>query len=217
MKTRQLQRDLNAFTSKYLKKVTPLRVDGKMGPATKKRIREVKYYLGYTQENRRNASIDEGFLDRLHYPNSKGKYPGSSLTRARQRRARQRKKATAPPPKTGVGTFDGKPVANGAIPHMKWAREVGHGGVKWKGQLVSGYRTPAYSEHLCYAMCGRPSCPGRCAGRSTNHSQASATNFAVDVSDYTTFGRLMRSSPHKPKIWNALGARDPVHFSPSGR
>ena len=40
---------------------------------------------------------------------------------------------------------------------------------------------------------------------------------AVDVSDYTRFGQLMRRAPFRPRIFNALGPTDPAHFSSSGR
>ena len=96
--------------------------------------------------------------------------------------------------------------------HLDWARQNG-----WKGTLNSGFRDPAYSEKLCISMCGAPSCPGRCAGRASNHAGSSNPAGAVDVSDYVTFGQLMRRCPYSPKIFNALGAQDPVHFSASGR
>lgn len=109
----------------------------------------------------------------------------------------------------GVGTFDGKPVAKWIIPWLKKSRQAG-----WDGSVTSGYRTPAYSEQLCIRMCGEPSCPGRCAGRSSNHSGKVYPHGAVDVSDYTNFARIQRQigSPLK----NALGSSDPVHFSVSG-
>jgi hypothetical protein len=37
------------------------------------------------------------------------------------------------------------------------------------------------------------------------------------VSHFVEFGRLMRRCPHNPRIFNALGARDPNHFSATGR
>jgi hypothetical protein len=87
----------------------------------------------------------------------------------------------------------------------------------WDGNLSSGYRSPAYSESLCRAMCGAPSCPGRCAGRSSNHSQTGPPNWgAIDVfPQYVKFGQIQREigSPLK----NELGAQDPVHYSYTGR
>jgi hypothetical protein len=133
------------------------------------------------------------------------------MRRRSAQRRNARKSAAAASKTTGVGTFDGRAVANVAIPHLKWARAHG-----WRGTLVSGWRDPNYSKSLCIRICGRPSCPGRCAGLASNHVGATPTRFAVDVSDYARFGFLMRSCPHSPRIHNALGAQDPVHFSPSG-
>lgn len=85
----------------------------------------------------------------------------------------------------------------------------------WEGYVVSGYRTPEYSEQLCYQMCGAPSCPGRCAGRSSNHSQIGPPMWgAIDVSDYANFARI--AAEHNCPFRNQLGAADPVHFSYSG-
>lgn len=111
----------------------------------------------------------------------------------------------------GTASFDGKTVAAVAIPYLEFARAHG-----WRGTVTSGYRTPEYSESLCRNMCGAPSCPGRCAGRSSNHSGTSRTHFAIDVSDESTFGQLMaRPDAPQPKIFNNLPA-DRIHFSPTG-
>ena len=190
-------------------------VDGVPGPATRKRIRQLKHWLGYS-ERKQTGAYDRAFHLRLKYPFS-SKYSSEQMLAAgakRRRRhneairdSRERAKKT-----TGVGTFDGKPCANWLIPYLSWAREHG-----WRGGLNSGFRSPVYSERLCFQICGRPSCPGRCAGRSSNHTQHVKPNGAVDVSDYVTFARLMQRCPLSPRIFNALGARDPVHFSASGR
>lgn len=222
VKTRELQRELNKFTRERLKFVTPLRVDGKRGPATDHRIQRVKYYLGYQRKWRTGHNayrIDGEFLRRLRHPNKKSSYKpqeSRAYKRAVKRRRWQRAHATPPKPpvmkKYGIGTFNGRPVANAAIPYLNWARQHG-----WHGSLVSGWRSRAYSQHLCYAMCGAPACPGRCAGVNTNHVYTQPDRFAIDVSDYSNFGSLMRRCPIRPQLHNYLGARDPVHFSPSGR
>lgn len=111
----------------------------------------------------------------------------------------------------GVTRYDGVPVAAWMVPYLQWARENG-----WRGRLVSGWRDPQYSRNLCMRMCGAPSCPGRCAGTSSNHSGSTPGRGAVDVSDYVTFERLMARCPISPKLINRLDARDPVHFSVSG-
>jgi hypothetical protein len=75
---------------------------------------------------------------------------------------------------------------------------------------------PERSEQLCFEICGRPICPGRCAGRASNHSKTQKPGGAVDVSDYARFGELMERIPYRPRIFNALGPADPAQFSSIG-
>ncbi len=207
-----LQTALNAFTEKRLE-LAPLIVDGVRGVATKRRIRAAKFYLGYSRANAKSAVVDDAFLRRLKHPRSARHSSPAMLTRAVKRRRTQRKGARlSSGPAAGVTTFDGKPVAAWLKPYLVWARNNG-----WQGQLNSGWRDPAYSEQLCRNMCGAPSCPGKCAGRTSNHAGSVKPAGAVDVSDYGKFGELMKRCPLEPRIFNALGARDPVHFSASGR
>lgn len=131
--------------------------------------------------------------------------------RSRQIVSRERANRRAAAKASGVGRFDGVPVALWMVPYLEWARANG-----WRGRLVSGWRDPQYSRSLCMRMCGAPSCPGRCAGTSSNHVGSRSPNGAIDVSDYQTFGRLMTRCPLRPQLVNRLGARDPVHFSVSG-
>lgn len=107
----------------------------------------------------------------------------------------------------------GRAIPNWMIPWLDRSYAAG-----WRGVVNSGVRTPEYSESLCYQICGAPSCPGRCAGRSSNHNMVASQGYpygAVDLSDYYNFGAI------QPRIGsplrNALGAQDPVHFSVSGR
>lgn len=84
---------------------------------------------------------------------------------------------------------------------------------RWGGYVVSGYRTPAYSQQLCYGICGASRCPGLCAGTSSNHTQKGGRSGAVDLTDYYTFAAECR----RMGSWleNHL-PRDLVHFSDSG-
>jgi hypothetical protein len=115
------------------------------------------------------------------------------------------------PPTRGIRTVDGKPVAAWIAHYVLKAREEG----LWDGYVVSGYRSPEYSEQICYQMCGAPSCPGRCAGRSSEHSQQIKPRGAVDVdlAHRDQFARAMQrlGAP----LRNAL-PNDPNHFSASG-
>jgi len=212
----QLQHGLNIFTHKYLKGINRIVADGKMGASTRGRIRTCKYYLGYLGDPKINMIPNQEFLQRLWHPKSTKYSTSARIARGVKRRIKQRAEATkqlrSSLKATGVGRFDGVPVASWLIPYLQWARDNG-----WNGRLVSGWRDPAYSESLCYRICGAPRCPGRCAGRSSNHSGSAVPHGAVDVSDYDTFGRVIARCPLRPKIINTLGARDPVHFSVSGQ
>jgi hypothetical protein len=207
-----LQSALNKFTSKYLSGVTPLIVDGKKGRATNTRVKTAKYYLGYGSD--RDAKTTRVFLQRLRSPHkrslfAKGMYSTAFIRRARQR-ARHVSESVKANLSPGVTTYDGVPVAKCAVPILQWCRTHG-----WQGKLVSGYRSPAYSDSLCRRMCGAPKCPGLCAGRDSNHSGNSPARFALDVSDYTRFAQVVAKCPVSPRVFNDL-PRDRVHFSPNG-
>jgi hypothetical protein len=220
--TKQLQSKLNAFTNKYLAYITPLRVDGERGHATNKQVNRVKWYLGYPADERDHTAGEE-LLWRMKHPNKRHKEwaPYRRIVTGMHRRSKQRRVATKnhramqalARQHDGFGSFDGKTVAAWMVPILQKSRSTG-----WLGTVVSGVRTPDYSEHLCYAMCGRPFCSGRCAGRSSNHNMLASQgkpHGALDVSDYARFGRIQHQigSP----LVNHLGARDPVHFSVSGQ
>lgn len=208
---RSLQKAMNLFVAKYLDGIGPLLVDGKMGKATKGRIQTVKFYLGYLRPI--NSTVNTEFRARVWHSKSVRYSTPVRLARAASRRIVQRrqwKKNHHSAAKTGVAVFDGVPVAAVAIPYLQWARNHG-----WRGRLVSGWRDPNYSKSLCLRMCGRPSCPGKCAGLSSNHVGSTLARFAVDVSDYVRFGEVIRNCPLRPRIWNNLPV-DRVHFSPSG-
>lgn len=214
VEVKAFQRKLNAFTDRYLYNVAPLKVDGKMGRATQTRIKTVKTMLGYARPV--NAKVTEQLRFQIRYPKRLKYSTAERIARGVKRRIGQRRKAKANQRKakkaTGVVTFDGRPCAAWLAEHLRWARAHG-----WNGTLTSGWRDPAYSESLCRSMCGAPSCPGKCAGRASNHSGVKAPAGAVDVSDYVKFAQVIKNSPAKPPIHNALGAKDPVHFSASGR
>jgi hypothetical protein len=210
---RRLQTGLNRFTERYLEGVGPLMVDGVKGPATAKRIVMVKYHLGYTGKAQRSSTVKPEFVRRMRHVRSPRYSNPAMLARASARRAKQRKKAKlSAAPRTGTAMFDGRPVAAWMKPYLDWARANG-----WKGTVTSGFRDPAHSERVCMEICGAPSCPGRCAGRSSNHSGNTKPNGAIDVSDYAAFGRLMQRCPYSPRLYNALPTTDPIHFSTTGR
>jgi hypothetical protein len=112
------------------------------------------------------------------------------------------------PSVSGITMFDGKPVASWIVPWLLKARANG-----WRGYVMSGYRTPEYSESLCYGICGNPSCPGRCAGRTSGHSQKVFPRGCVDCTDYLNLANIF------VRIGAPLKNNLPVdrpHFSNSG-
>ena len=122
----------------------------------------------------------------------------------------QRLKDHKPAP-NGTITVDGKQVAAWIARYVLLAREKG----LWHGYVVSGYRSPEYSTSICIEMCGQPTCPGRCAGASSNHAGLTFPSGAVDVdlAHRDEFARAMVTLGAPLK--NAL-PNDPNHFSQAG-
>lgn len=213
---KDLQRDLNRFSRERGLELERLIVDGEYGPSTHKRVRYVMYLLGYGRERIRAGHINHDFRWQLRNPRrARLKSHRTRIRRGLKRRYVRRREVARNHIRavrtSGVGYFDGKPVAKWIIPYLEWARRNG-----WQGRLVSGWRDPRYSEHLCYMMCGHPTCSGRCAGRGSAHSQSTYLAGAVDVSDYIRFGQLMARCPLTPHLVNHLPI-DRVHYSVSGR
>lgn len=215
------QRLMNkALTRMKIDGIDEVKEDGIPGPSTRKLIHDLKFFLGWDAD--RTKSYTKKFHYAIKYPFSNHYVGGPNVIKRGRQRVRDHNKAyakhkaeaksQASTAAGGLATYNGVQVYAGAIKYLDYARAHG-----WTGRVNSGYRTPEYSEHLCYNMCGAPSCPGRCAGKSTNHAWKQPTRWAMDVSDYVRFGQIMRTCPITPRIFNALGAQDPVHFSPTGR
>lgn len=207
----RVQRAMNRFTKKYVEGVGPVRVDGDWGPASIKRASEVKFWLGYTSPiSGQWRTVTERFVDRMNTPGKPSLSSKTMIDRGKARRRKQQAEARRPLPAMGVSLFDGRKAANAAIPHMEFARAHG-----WEGWLVSGWRDPDFSESLCMDMCGHPSCPGKCAGKASNHVGRTPDRFAIDVAFWEQFGEIVKRSPHQPRIFNDL-PKDRVHYSPNG-
>jgi hypothetical protein len=206
---RALQRDLNDFCRKRLLDIEPLIVDGDLGYATRRRIKFVKYFLGLVKSQRKGGGLSEEFLARLRHPKSLKVYGARGLQLALRRRAKQRAEARKERRRlrdwrnrNGFAIWEGKTVAAWTVYWLDRSRAKG-----WHGTVASGVRTAAYSTHLCIVMCGHPSCPGRCAGRASNHNMEQAQGFpagALDVTDYAAFGRIQ---PHGRPAHRLRGRR----------
>jgi hypothetical protein len=171
--------------------------------------------------NELNAAIDD-FTSKLHRLGPKLEraikrtryYVHVRIPNIKRRIERAQQDSGLDPMGSSIVTFDGKPVVEWLAYRLVAARAAG-----WPGVLNSGYRSPEASEALCYQICGAPVCPGRCAGRTSNHTKNIYPGGAIDVSDPATFAALMRSlSGRIPGvvIFNALGAADPWHMSATG-
>lgn len=202
-----------------------IEVDGDLGPTTLKAARIAGSWQGLSREQLRN--ISKGKITQFIYDVLTHK---KTLTPTMKKRQEARKpyfekmrQAHREPPEDpdGISKWHDLYVASWMVGkrvgpdgnQINWLQKSVDKG--WDGALSSGYRTPAYSESLCWAMCGAPSCPGTCAGRSSNHSQTGPPNWgAIDVLSYSKFGRIQKEigSP----LHNSLGPQDPVHFSYTG-
>ena len=207
-----LQQALNFFSEQFLKGITPLREDGEWGPLTHRHSRIGKFQLGYDELHDDWTAKQ---LKRLHHPKDADLAPAEVIARGEARRREQResweRNLQVAAERSGVTTFDGRPCAKWLVPYLQWARsEAG-----WRGVLVSGWREPAFSERLCFERCHAPRCPGICAGRSSNHVGDDPPHGAIDVSEFTKFGEVIRNCPIEPRIFNDLPS-DRVHFSATG-
>lgn len=113
--------------------------------------------------------------------------------------------------------FDGHEVPIWIAEILTAARNSG----AWSGVVFSGVRSPQYSEELCLNMCGAPSCPGRCAGRSSNHAMpptGTGRPFegAVDVTDYTGLRRYCEEHAPQLRGGGEVLPADLPHFSHEG-
>jgi hypothetical protein len=133
-----------------------------------------------------------------------------------RRLAKKRKwlKEHPPQPKTGAVIFDGKPCAAWIAEILTAARASG----VWRGYMLSGVRTSSESVALCEAMCGAPSCPGRCGGTASNHNcdVCGDGEGAADVTDPAGLQRYCREHDLPLRGNGEVLSADLNHFSRAG-
>lgn len=117
-----------------------------------------------------------------------------------------------------IVTFDGLDCPSWIADILNAARKDG---VSF--HVISGVRSPEYSEQLCENMCGAPTCPGRCAGRGSNHAMPPtgtgvAPEGAVDVYPGAPALEAWCRAHNAPLYGNGFAlAQDLNHFSATGR
>lgn len=231
-RAKRLQQEVNKILDRREFPWRKVRTDGAAGPSTFSAAHMAGWLIGLSddqlQKIRNGDSITEHayFLLTSQRPHSAAMKKRDRDRRTDAKKLRQLHKASQEPadglavwqdhiqttPITVAAWIIGKAVGpdGNRTNWLKLAREAG-----WDGVLTSGYRTPEYSESLCYVMCNAPSCPGRCAGRSSNHSQKGPPLWGCfDCTDYETMERVLREIGAPLK--NELDWRDPVHFSYTG-
>ena len=155
-----LQRALNAFTEKHLKAIGPLMTDGIVGPATKKRIREAKFYLGYT-----GAELQDGPRRRRVHAPPAAPGVGAVLEPGDAR------PGAVPPAQAAQGRQGAAGTAGrrGDVRRQAGRRldEAVSGGARnngWQGTLNSGWRSPAYWSNCAATSAARPAARGGAPG-----------------------------------------------------
>jgi len=167
--TQTLQKEINATLRSADLDWLVVPVDGKIGPLTRKHARIAGSWQGLSPailKKITDGPISQSTFDILTHRRKR--------TKAMERRHNERLKHFAelrfhhahPPVIEGLVTFDGHQLPAWIADINTRARASG----MWKGSVISGVRSPEYSEHLCIVMCGAPTCPGRCGGRNSNHA-----------------------------------------------
>jgi hypothetical protein len=180
---REIDRTLGNAELDWLK----VPIDGKLGGLTLKHARIAGSWQGLSKE--RLIRISDGKIDPATFNLLTHRVDATKAQRqrhtARLKHFQHLRYAHAHPPIIeGLVTFDGHQVPAWIARILQAARDAG----VWDGYVISGVRSPEYSEHLCLIMCGAPTCPGRCGGRYSNHAcppSGKGVEFegAVDVTD----------------------------------
>jgi peptidoglycan hydrolase-like protein with peptidoglycan-binding domain len=183
-----LQRALNRFSEQYLGGLAPLEVDGKKGPETDKRIRTVKFYLGYGGAARRSTAVPARFLRRLQHPRSPRQSGPRMLARAAARRRKQRAHAK----RLTSGPIEGTPehiIDNIVLPIA---------------QRCGINRTPAEND-AANARHGATNTGGR-----SDHQGPGNVAWAADMSNGSS------PTPEMDKLARALAQRFDIPWNGSG-
>lgn len=223
---KRLQEGLNKIVDHYEFDWRRIKVDGENGDLTKRVARLAGFAIGLSKPQLKN--LGKGTFTQHAQTYLRGDKPRTAqmekAAKGRKEtlqtlRQEHRKAVEDAGPSTGTVIFDGKAcaawIANDVLTP---ARASGD----WTGYLISGFRTPAYSESLCIAMCGSPTCPGVCGGRYSNHAcppsgTCQVGEGAADVTDPAGLQRWCRAHGDPLHGNGEMLPADTPHFSKSGR
>jgi hypothetical protein len=213
---REVNRTLHGAELDWLK----IPEDGKFGPLTLKHARIAGSWQGFSPARLRN--IGEGKISSTTFNFLTHRRKRTSAMQKRHKQRLKHFKALRyhhahPPVIEGLVEFDGHQVPAWIAAILKKARAAGY----WTGYVISGVRSPAYSEHLCIIMCGAPTCPGRCGGRYSNHAcppsgKGVKYEGAVDVTDPAGLGNYCSSHNEPLRGDGEVLPDDLNHFSHEG-
>lgn len=175
----QFQRAWNALNRTRALHYPALHVDGVRGHNTKIAMQKARYYLGLGtgRWDRNPVEVSDAFTHLLAHP-----FAGNirrrrlATKRCKARVARWKASRRPPAPAKGLLWMDGR---RGAAWIVRGLTRVRAHGVAFA--IFSLWRSAAYSTSLCIRICGRPTCPGVCAGASTNHTGIEFPHGAADT------------------------------------
>lgn len=217
---RTLQREVNRTLHNAELDWLKIPIDGKRGPLTLKHARIAGSWQGLSKE--RLIRISDGKIDPATFNLLTHRVEATKAQRQRHKARLPHFKALRyhhkhPPQIEGLVTFDGHQLPAWIAEINQKARDAGY----WHGSVISGVRSPEYSEHLCIIMCGSPTCPGRCGGRNSNHAcppsgKGVKYEGAEDVTDAAGLDRYCQAH-NEPLIGNGrVLPADTPHFSHAG-
>jgi hypothetical protein len=217
---RTLQQEVNRTLDNAELDWLRIPVDGKLGPLTRKHARIAGSWQGLSRENL--IHIGEGHISDFLFEVLTHREPQTKEMKQRHDQRLHHFKELRyhhkhPPVIEGLVTYDGHQLPSWMAEINKEARASG----EWKGTVISGVRSPEYSEHLCIIMCGAPTCPGRCGGRFSNHScppsgKGVKYEGAEDVTDPEGLRNFCRKHDKPLRGGGEVLPSDPNHFSNAG-
>lgn len=219
---RTLQQQVNITLDNAKLDWLKIPVDGKLGPLTRKHARIAGSWQGLSREmlikiSEGHIKVDGFLWDVLTHREPRTREMKVRHNERLHHFQELRYHHKNPPAVEGLVEFDGHQLPGWIARINQEARDSG----EWKGYVISGVRSPEYSEHLCIIMCGSPTCPGRCGGRYSNHAcppTGKGVEFegAEDVTDPAGLDAFCRKH-NKPLIGNGrVLPADLNHFSHQG-